>query len=1313
MKGANETILVGIGVCARTAIEKSLPKRKGKEKKRRELQREFFTSMSYSDRVAKKLIFFEPFPLLATHRIVVTKADLDDISQQLSGIPAIDLSPSNVSLDSPPGKVKTCQVKRRESFDEDTASKETIDAEVIILLSGSPFEMTDFAKWSAGSIGSNGVISEAIEKDLYKRMKFANANAKPFAGKRLLEDLVQTNKSPFLLLLLSLELCEYDRTNGMKYLLDYIAHIKAERQPIHPWSLIAYARLNDNAAKPLFRAFCLLYPDAADQYLSLEELDLVGEAEDEATSNSVKEVSLEMKWEKLQELNPKETQSEAMQKLLKMTGLKKVKEAALKIYSSALQLTRMNPETRRRNMMAANYCFLGNPGTGKTTVARLFAEVLHDASLRKKKTIVETTAQQVKDDGMDEFRKLISQAKDGVLFIDEAYDLDPVGDYKGKPIVNELLTLTENNRDSISVILAGYEDDFNKKLFAYNDGLRSRFESIIFEDFDEAELTTIWNGMREDKCWKENPGVCRVTISRLEKSSGRKGLGNAREVRKVLERSIQSAMVRLGEDLDEGTMILDIIDVIGEDPRRCKKLESVLSEIEGKIGWKRIKAKIQELINLCGANRDRELKGEPQHEIFLNRMFLGNPGTGKTTCAKLYGKLLKHLGFLSIGEVVVKTAGDFVGSVVGESQKNTIAIIEGARGKVLLIDEAYNLDDNMYGKQVLDTLVEKVQNTSSDDIAVVLIGYEEQMLNMIRNQNPGLARRFPKDYAFYFDDYDENELLKIMQSYLKRNKVTASVEFLQCAMEILESQRRQANFGNAGSVELLVKGAIQKASLRSVGSRGSTQLEEYDLDRLGSARASIEGDPLDLLDKLYRMDKVKSKIEKLRDSFLVAKREGGDIPPLGHFVFTGNPGTGKTTVARVMSDVLYNLELIPSNVIQETTGLDLTGDFVGQTKTKVNEILRQAKGGVLFIDEAYNLAFGPYGKEACDTIVAAMTSEEFKDVVIIIAGYAADIDKMLHSNAGLKSRFNHYMEFPDWDATNCVEFFMKKATSENYIVSEDVKELLDLGFTRLLRLDGWGNGRDVVALWKDSLNERASRVVKVPETEKTIQVEDVSSALKEMIQARKPKTGESLAGRGVSLDMQVDQRSADPPDRPIVQTTTEIRTAEEIDQEEDDSEERHYAEITRDDGVSDEDWAELEKAKAKEAFLRAQCEEFERIQREKEQAEVQARMDFERKLDEIKRQLEAEKRAEALRKAHEAEERRKEAERLDKQRREREEQKRQEMIRQAERIKEKLRQISPCPAGFQWYKCGGGWRCGGGSHFVSDAQLNTQFTFDI
>lgn len=130
--------------------------------------------------------------------------------------------------------------------------------------------------------------------------------------------------------------------------------------------------------------------------------------------------------------------------------------------------------------------FTGNPGTGKTTAARLFARILLDAGLRKNSNFVETDGQALKDGGVDEFNKKVTSAMDGVLFIDEAYALDPVGDkFKGAPVANKLLLVTENDRDRISVVLAGYEDDMNEKLFACNTGFKSRFTEVFFEDFDE------------------------------------------------------------------------------------------------------------------------------------------------------------------------------------------------------------------------------------------------------------------------------------------------------------------------------------------------------------------------------------------------------------------------------------------------------------------------------------------------------------------------------------------------------------------------------------------------------------------------------------------------------------------------------------------------------------------------------------------------------------------------------------------------------------------------------------------------------------
>jgi hypothetical protein len=260
-------------------------------------------------------------------------------------------------------------------------------------------------------------------------------------------------------------------------------------------------------------------------------------------------------------------------------------------------------------------------------VARLFASILHQSGIRERNAFVELTAQQAKDGGVDKFKKAANEALEGVLFLDEAYDLDPISDPAGKPIVNELLTLCENKRENISVILAGYEDDFEKKFFAYNDGLKSRFRSVVFDDFDEDELITIWNTMRDKKGWKEENFVTRVAVKRMVIMAGRKGFGNAREVRKRLEDATKTAMGRLGNGFTEDSMIIKIEDVIGQDPRLAnKKLVKIRNDIDSMIGWGQVKKQVDELIRLCGTNYQRELLGQPPLDVFLNRLFLGNPG---------------------------------------------------------------------------------------------------------------------------------------------------------------------------------------------------------------------------------------------------------------------------------------------------------------------------------------------------------------------------------------------------------------------------------------------------------------------------------------------------------------------------------------------------------------------------------------------------------------------------------------------------------------------------------------------------------------
>ena len=269
-------------------------------------------------------------------------------------------------------------------------------------------------------------------------------------------------------------------------------------------------------------------------------------------------------------------------------------------------------------------------GTGKTTVARLFAEILYDFGIRQENEFQETTAQKAKDGGADDFRKSVAQAMGGTFFIDEAYDIDPVGDFKGRPIANEILTVCENQRESLSLVLAGYEDEFQERFFKYNPGLKSRFREVVFEDFDERELAKIWIEMRANMCWTEAENVCNVVVKRLAKRAGKKGFGNARDVRNRLEDATKAAMARLGDEFNQDKMHLEVVDVIGQDPRLTStKLLAVKDSIEEMIGWKRVKAAVDELLELCSTNYQRELLGKKPLPMVMNRMVLGNPGMPK------------------------------------------------------------------------------------------------------------------------------------------------------------------------------------------------------------------------------------------------------------------------------------------------------------------------------------------------------------------------------------------------------------------------------------------------------------------------------------------------------------------------------------------------------------------------------------------------------------------------------------------------------------------------------------------------------------
>ncbi len=1063
---------------------------------------------------------------------------------------------------------------------------------------------------------------------------------------------------------------------------------------------------------------------------------------------------LESRWTDLSvRLTP--AQRKPMDELLKLTGLDAVKQVALDVYASVLANKQLKAAGHDKavSQETLNFAFLGNPGTGKTTVARLFAELLEQAGARAGHRFVQMTASQALRKGAKTFatemaaltgssksvgppprplrrganvevdvggkrypaeivlvdadkkvydvkftdntvEEKVAEARvrpvgegqvvGGVLFLDEAYDLDPANNAEGRAILAEIMSVAEDHRDSVTIILAGYKDDIENKLYAFNAGLPSRFQTVQFDDFSEDQLGQIWRSMGVEQGWSIDDAVSRVAAARIARGRGRKGFGNARSVRQMFERAIGEAKHRYTGG--KPTMIVE--DVIGKEPTRenVPALDAVMRELESMVGLASVKRDMQALVDLARNNYKRELAGLKVDDVPLNRLFLGNPGTGKTTVASLYGRLLRALRFLSNGELVSKTASDFVGDVVGASQQKTAALLEVAKGRVLLIDEAYVLDDSLYGKQALDTIVEKVSGAPGEDIAVVMCGYRSEMTKMLRDQNPGLARRFDVNFALQFDDLSDNELLQVFSDLCRGAELRAPYDVRLHAVGVLAKMKRLPNFGNVGAAKTLFADAKKRMTVRLRDNKDAPRrMTVEDVD----ASAELTRDPLQTLERELAgrgFGDVERELRQLGERVRVRQRDGRSLDGLvGNYIFTGAPGTGKTSVARTLGKILFAYGLLAKPDVVETSAADLIGAYVGHSRKNVEEKMKAARGGVLFIDEAYGLGKGgAFTDEAVDQLVGMLTLPEYVGgkTVVILAGYTDEMHRMLTHNVGLKSRFTETIAFDDWTPTRCAELVVKSLRSG--VVPFTLRDVdhstaeLERTFAELQRRPGWGNARDAVQLASKIADARDNRVAQLPDDaapDCTIERLDVEEACERLIEARPKQTADKPCTDPEAVavafaDALVPRFKQAHKEKEAQQQPSVDKDADVDDKVEEDE-----------DVQVEPEWRDLY------AQLGANAKEIARLLAEKEldEAERAAAEKELRRLAELRRKLEELARLEAAaRAAAEAELQR-------------------ERKRQA--VMSKVRAMGNCPMGYCWRPVGSGFQCAGGRHFVSYGQV--------
>ncbi|HIT50049.1 MAG TPA: AAA family ATPase [Candidatus Pelethenecus faecipullorum] len=241
------------------------------------------------------------------------------------------------------------------------------------------------------------------------------------------------------------------------------------------------------------------------------------------------------------------------------------------------------------------------------------------------------------------------------------------------------------------------------------------------------------------------------------------------------------------------------------------------------------------------------------------------------------------------------------------------------------------------------------------------------------------------------------------------------------------------------------------------------------------------------LAQLEGLDKVKSQVCDWVDQikvFQMRKSRGMKIPDMSyHLVFTGNPGTGKTTVARLMAQIYCSLGILSEGHLVEVDRSDLVAGYVGQTAIKTREVLKKAYGGVLFIDEAYSLASGSgndFGTEAIDTILKEMEDKR-DNLVVIVAGYEYLMQKFIDSNPGLRSRFKNYIHFTDYTGKELFNIFLGLCRKSQYLLDEQAKGILSAYFHDLYanRNKNFGNGRDVRNIFESIVTKQSKRVARL------------------------------------------------------------------------------------------------------------------------------------------------------------------------------------------------------------------------------------------
>jgi SpoVK/Ycf46/Vps4 family AAA+-type ATPase len=752
-----------------------------------------------------------------------------------------------------------------------------------------------------------------------------------------------------------------------------------------------------------------------------------------------------------------------------------------------------------------NTILIGSSGTAKTFVSDIIAKLFFQFGIftKSKPHTVDGEALENMQDDNKGLQKLFEDAKGGMLFVNNAQKLvDEEG--KASAGFQRFINRMKQYKNDPIVLMAGLP--FGLKAFLRNDknkDITGLFRKThIIPDYTPDQYKEITEFAIKKQGFTFSPEVSekiykrfRFLYKELKKPDSGINAINGYLANNEAESMMDSYFSRKGSDK---TILPE--DIKGEVEEK-KSLQEIMAELDSIIGMTDLKKEIKSLYTQLNQIAEMEKKGVKMDKPAQHFVITGNPGTGKTTVARLLGKIFDGLGLLSSGHVIEVDRSKLVAGYVGQTAPLTNTACDSAEGGILFIDEVYTLkqnDSDSFGQECIDTLLKRMEDDRGK-FMVVVAGYKSPMEKFL-TANEGLKSRFTK--YFNLDDYNPDELAAIFASLADKQHFIVPPDTKNKVIAFFKDRcaRKTRDFANGREARNLMDEArknqaerLSSADIEKMSKEDTLTFMQEDIPATTSEKMVSIEEALKDLNGLVGLKSVKDAVAKIANSLQAQKLTGETETLSKHFVFMGNPGTGKTTVARIMGDVFKAVGMLPTNNLVETDRGKLVASYVGQTAKLVQQQCDNAMGGILFVDEAYALKQGPqdsFGQEAVDTLLKRMEDDRGK-FVVIAAGYTKEMDEFLMSNSGFKSRFSDYINFDDYNTSEMREIFIGMCKKKKIEFADGFDEALKKRFEEIYagRNAQFANARTVRQLFDKTRENVSGRVLAMQKPEEELKRE--------------------------------------------------------------------------------------------------------------------------------------------------------------------------------------------------------------------------------